>query len=248
LSRNPYETEQYLEEYLLFHYGHPADLCPFDFVPRELLLFHERLRKECIKPLPTRRATRALDIGCGVGRFTFELGRVADEVLGIDNSHRFIGEARRIARGNSATLRIRESGAILKKHRVALPKPLRAAAVRFKVGDALNLMPFCDRPFDIVAAINLLCRLPAPDRFLQKLCAIVAPGGQLILASPYSWLEQFTPRREWLTSKQVEQQLRRHFRVAHRCDLPLLIREHRRKYQLVISEVTTFIRTSSGNK
>jgi len=29
------------------------------------------------------RPVRALDLGCAVGRFSFELGRVADEVLGM---------------------------------------------------------------------------------------------------------------------------------------------------------------------
>jgi len=33
---------------------------------------------------------RALDIGCGVGRATFELARVFDEVVGIDYSKSFI--------------------------------------------------------------------------------------------------------------------------------------------------------------
>ena len=242
MRSNPYETDRYLEEYLLFHYGKPADLCPFDFISRDLFRFHERLRKECLRPVASRGPVRALDIGCAVGRFSFELGRVADEVLGIDNSHRFIQAARRIAATHSTPLRILESGATLSKRKADLPKPLRHGRVRFKVGDALNLMAFCDRPFQIVAAVNLLCRLPSPGKFLQKLSAIVAPGGQLLLASPYSWLEEFTPRDEWLTSPQVEKLLRPHFRVAHRCDLPFLIREHRRKYQLVISEATTFVR------
>jgi hypothetical protein len=36
--------------------------------------------------------------------------------------------------------------------------------------------------------------------------------------------------------------LRPHFRLARRGDLPFLIREHRRKYQLVVAEVFTFVR------
>jgi putative 4-mercaptohistidine N1-methyltranferase len=242
---NPYETNRYLQEYLLFHYGKPSDLFSFDFLPDALLRFHDRLRRECLK-VP-RRGTgpvRALDIGCAVGRFSFELGRVADEVLGIDNSHQFIEAARRIGRSGTATLAIRESGTSFKKAKAVLPKTLRNSNVRFKVGDALHLMSFCDSPYQIVAAINLLCRLPAPAKFLQKLNAIVAPGGQLILASPYSWLEEFTPRSEWLDSAQVEKCLRPHFRLAQRRNLPFVIREHRRKYQLVVSEVATLVRRS----
>jgi hypothetical protein len=71
---------------------------------------------------------------------------------------------------------------------------------------------------------------------------LVAPGGQLLLASPYSWLEQYTPRPEWLTSSQVRQLLRPQFRLRRRRDLPFLIREHHRKYELVVSEVLVFQR------
>jgi len=38
----------------------------------------------------TQRPQRALDVGCGVGRATFELARVYDEVVGIDYRKSFI--------------------------------------------------------------------------------------------------------------------------------------------------------------
>ena len=242
MRRNPYETRRFLEEYMLFHYGKPSDLCPFNFIPRDFLRFHERLRKECLRPVGKHPAIRALDIGCSVGRFSFELACVAHEVLGIDNSIQFIEAARAIARKKSVRLSVRESGDTFRKCNVTLPKPLGAGSVHFKVGSALNLLPFCTSPFQIVAAVNLLCRIPFPRKFLQELSSIVAPGGQLILASPYSWLEEYTPRKEWLTPKQAEQILRPHFRPAKRCEIPFLIREHGRKYQLVVSEVRTFVR------
>jgi hypothetical protein len=49
-----------------------------------------------------------------------------------------------------------------------------------------------------VLAANLLCRLPDPSRFLARLPTLVAPGGVLVLASPYSWLEAWTQRQAWL--------------------------------------------------
>jgi hypothetical protein len=44
----------------------------------------------------------------------------------------------------------------------------------------------------------------------------------------------------------VQSLLRPHFRLARHGDLPFLIREHRRKYQLVVAEVFTFIRRGDG--
>lgn len=243
---NPYETKRYLNEYLLFHFGQPDDLCAFDVLPSEFARFHERIREECL--LPARRLKRreapirALDTGCAVGRFAFELTRIADEVIGIDNAASLIRGARMMAAKGWATTEIQESGETFRRVRVNLPKGCRPERVRFEVGDALKLGTFAGKPFDIVGAINLLCRLPHPPAFLRQLPRVVKPGGQLVLASPFSWLEEYTPKREWLSSSEVQKLLAPAFRHARTVDVPFVIREHRRKYQLVVSQVTTFVR------
>ncbi len=241
---NPYETSRYLEEYLLFHYGSPRELCPFQFVPRQLMRFHERLRRECLLPLDRAAPgpTRALDIGCGVGRFTFELGRVADQALGLDSSRPFVDAARRMARDKAVTVQVTDSGLQSLARRLVLPRALQRSQVQFDVGDALDLGALPGAAFQIVAAINLLCRLASPRRFLEQVPRLVAPGGQLLLASPNSWLEQYTPQDQWLPNRQVRQMLEPHSQLRRRLDLPLLIREHRRKYELVVSEVMVFRR------
>jgi SAM-dependent methyltransferase len=242
VNGNPYETQRYLHEYLFFHYGKPQDFCPFKLVPRELLRFHERIREECLLPIANTARIRALDLGCAVGRFTFELSRVADEVIGVDNSKSFVLAARDIAKRKSIDVQIHESGKEFKKRRVALPKRVRPAKVRFEVGDAENLHSIAKRPFDLVAAINLICRLPSPRAFFRCLPDLVLPGGQLVIASPFSWLKEYTHPREWLTSSDLDDLLQPQFRLIRRRDIPFAIREHRRKYQLVFSEVLTFKR------
>jgi SAM-dependent methyltransferase len=239
---NPYETSRYLREYLLFHYGRPGELCPFPFIPRELLRFHERLREEYLLPLRTRNETRGLDLGCAVGRFTFELGRVVDQALGLDNSKAFIRAARRMATRHSLTVRVLESGAQFGERRLVLSRALRRCHLRFEVGDALDLAWPPDQGFEVISAINLIDRLPRPRDFLRQLPRLLVPGGQLLIASPFTWLEDYTPVREWLSREQVQSLLRPWFRLARHGDLPFLIREHRRKYQLVVAEVMTFIR------
>jgi SAM-dependent methyltransferase len=239
---NPYESKRYLHEYLLFHYGKPKDLCGFKFISGELLRFHERLRQECLLPGSRSGHTRALDIGCAVGRFTFELSRCADEVIGIDNSRRFILAARNIAKRKAIEIQIHESGPEFSRRRVALPKGTRPGNARFQVGDAQRLGSIAKRRFDIVAAVNLICRLPSPSAFLRQLPDLVSPGGQLLIASPFSWLKEYTSRGEWLMPSDLERALHPHFRLERRRDVPFVIREHRRKYQLVVSEVLTFKR------
>ena len=242
MKANLYETERYLHEYLLFHYGRPRDLCPFDFVPDELLHFHERILKECVLPFSHASHTRALDVGCAVGRFTFELSRLADEVIGVDNSKRFVLTARKIASQRAIKAHVHESGAEITTCRLQLPKGVRPAKIQFEVRDAQKLGPIDQEPFDIVAAINLICRLPRPLDFLRQLPRLVVLGGQLLIASPLSWLRDYTPPRNWITPEDLQRVLRPHFQLIRRRDLPFVIREHRRKYQLVVSEVLTFKR------
>jgi SAM-dependent methyltransferase len=239
---NPYETPRYLHEYLLLHYGRPRDLCPFPFVPRELLRFHERLRQDYLLPVRPRGPSRGLDLGCAVGRFAFELGRVVSQVLGLDNSKAFIHSAQQMAKRRALTVAVHESGKDFSSRRLVLPSALRQCRVEFQVGDALDLAALPGQAFQVVSAINLIDRLPRPRQFLRQLSRLLAPGGQLLLASPFTWLEEFTPSREWVTSEQVRLLLQSDFRLARRGDLPFVIREHRRKYQLVVAEVFTFVR------
>jgi SAM-dependent methyltransferase len=244
VKANPYETERYLHEYLLFHYGKPKDLCPLvhdRYFSKFLLRFHERIDSECIA-LPFKKGARALDLGCGVGRFAFQLSRGVGEVIGIDNSRAFIDAARTIAKQGALEVQIHESGAEFSTHRLTLPKCARPAKVHFQVGDAQRLGSLAKRPFDIVAAINLICRLPSPISFLRQLPDLVLTGGQLVIASPFSWLKEYTPRREWLMPADVQAALAPHFSLQLHRDIPFVIREHRRKYQLVVSEVMTFKR------
>jgi SAM-dependent methyltransferase len=250
VSDHPYETNRYLTEYLLLHYGRPQDICPFTFVPREMLAFHARIRTECLLPLPRRagrmaQKTRALDLGCGVGRFTFELGRVVDEVIGIDSSKSFVRAARKMAKTQAITIRVKQSGHDFVSRKLSLPRTLRRSHVLFKAGDATGSEVFAQEPFQIVAAINLICRLPNPRDFLSDLHRLVVPGGQLVVASPFTWMADYSPPSQWTTAEETQAVLRPHFRLARRGSLPFLIREHLRKYQMVISDVMVFVRQNS---
>jgi 2-polyprenyl-3-methyl-5-hydroxy-6-metoxy-1,4-benzoquinol methylase len=50
--------------------------------------------------------TRALDIGCAVGRTSFELSKAFDAVIGIDYSHSFIGAAQQLAKGQRLSYQV----------------------------------------------------------------------------------------------------------------------------------------------
>lgn len=250
---NPYETSTYLNEYLFFHYGKPREFCPWPFAPRAAMNFQQRIARACLDPVRFPRPTRALDVGCAVGRLTFELAKRVDQALGLDSSRQFVRAARQMARGHEMKLVIKEEGELTSSRTVTLPRELRRGWVKFEVGDARDLSRFAKLPFHVVTAINLIDRLPNPRKFLDQLPGLVIPGGRLVLASPYTWMEEYTPRRNWLggrvitgkplTSREaVESLLRPHFRLVRRCQMPFLIREHRRKYQWNVSEALLFVR------
>ncbi len=249
MKANPYESRRYLDEYLLFHFGTARQLCAFDFVSVEFCRFHERIRKECLLPLRRSSRTRALDIGCGVGRFAFELAVVAGSAHGIDNSVAFIKAAKSMALRRRLEVRVPGVARSSSKCEVRLPRSLQRGKVTFAVADAQQLArepaPAEIAGYDIVAGINLLCRLPRPRQFLANVHRLVVPGGQLLLASPFSWLEEFTPADEWVQPQEVLALLKPHFILRRRRDLPFLIREHQRKYQLGVSEILTFERRTT---
>jgi hypothetical protein len=52
-------------------------------------------------------------------------------------------------------------------------------------------------PIQILAA-NLLCRVPRPRLLLDYICSHLTDGGYLLMTSPFSWLEDYTPPASWI--------------------------------------------------
>ena len=105
--------------------------------------------------------------------------------------------------------------------------------------------------FDIVLASNLLCRLPSPRKFITDIPNFINTGGYLVLVSPYSWLEEYTPVEEWFGGRidphssleidsfeELKAFIGNTFQLKHRENVPFLIREHARKYQYGVSDCT----------
>jgi putative 4-mercaptohistidine N1-methyltranferase len=245
---NPYETEKLLGEYLLFHYGNAAEILSeqWDAVSREVLEFPARCVACADLPSLPENA-RALDVGCAVGRSTFELAAHCAEVIGIDFSQRFIDAANALKQTGELEFKGLEEGSRFSKSTAKISADIDRSRVFFETGDAMNLRENLG-VFDIVLAANLLCRLHEPAKFLQRLPQLVNPGGQLILTTPCTWLEEFTPREHWLCDERsstldgLHRHLGAHFSLQRTLDLPFLIREHARKFQLTIAQASVWIR------
>ena len=102
--------------------------------------------------------------------------------------------------------------------------------------------------FDRVHAANLLCRLPEPKRLLDRLPSLVKPGGELVLATPCTWLEEFTPPENWPASGTfdwLKSALSPDFTLVKQTEEPFLIRETARKFQWTTSMVTVWKRNEA---
>ncbi len=239
---NPYETTRLLDEYLLFHYGSPDEVLPWPEGPRGALGFAERTVSELADF--TRQPATGLDLGCAVGRSSFELAQRGLDVLGIDFSQRFVDAATTLASGEALAYRRLDEGTAATELVARAPAFIPPGRVRFETGDAMDLRPDLGA-FDLVHAANLLCRLTDPERLIARLPSLVKPGGQLLLATPCTWLEEFTPRGHWpqgSTFDWLQDRLGGDFELELRRDLPFLIREHARKYQWSVALGTRWIR------
>ena len=234
---NPYETPELLGEYMLFHYGSAEDVMPWADGPREGVDFAVRSVSELIDPSTLGVDALGLDVGCAVGRSTFELARFCSRVKGVDLSSSFIEAANRLVEEGRHEYEFLEEGDLFREATAIVSDEQRSGA-DFETADACNLPPELGS-FDVVHAANLLCRLPSPDLFLNNLPNLVKPGGQLLLSTPFTWLEKFTPRENWLGSGDSEEALTRalspFFAREERKELPFVIREHRRKFQFSVS-------------
>jgi putative 4-mercaptohistidine N1-methyltranferase len=240
-----YESEQYLNEYLLFHYGEAEDVMPWGFGPKDAVGFPARCVSDCIEIGAIGGDARALDLGCAVGRSSFELARYCTEVVGIDTSQSFIRAALEVRRNGHIYFDRIEEGMLTSRCLAKVPAEIDRDRIHFEIGDALRTRAALGE-FDVVLAANLLCRLEDPIKLVLKFSQLVRPGGQLILASPYSWNRDFTPFPKWLGGYEndgrrfesfatISKFLEPDFTLIRTRDLPFLIREHVRKYQWSVS-------------
>lgn len=239
-----YEDPKVLSEYLLFHYGKADEVLPpsvswpdgirdaLDFAVRTPSHF-SGAHVEC-----------GLDLGCAVGRSTFEMSKTCSKMTGIDFSHAFIRAAAELCSGSSVHYdRLEEAhGKVALK--AIVEEGLDKSGIVFMQGDAMAL-PDDLGSFDRVHAANLICRLPEPMLLLKRFPDLVKSGGELVLATPCTWLAEFTPPEKWPendTLSWLKNHLSDTFELCKETDEAFLIRETARKFQWTRSLVTVWKR------
>lgn len=259
---NVYEQKKLIEEYLQLHYGRDDEVLPYPFTGLgELALnFPRRCAQELSEafkkysPNASAAADRAtaLELGCAVGRASFELARTFSSVVGLDYSRAFVNAGIALQEKGVLPYKYATEGRLLASSTAEVAPDIDRARVNFMHGDACSL-PKTFGAYDAVLLANLLDRLPAPSKCLEVLPHLVKPGGVMLITSPYTWLEQFTHPSKWMggyhlgdkevrTFDVLKETLQADFELLEHKDMPLLIREHVRKFQLCVAHATVWRR------
>ena len=220
--------------------------------------FPRKMAQLCATASEGAPQRRALDLGCAVGRTSFELAAHFDQVTGIDLSSRFIEIATSIQKRGKICYQFPEEGDIVSDHEVLLSDLDLAETVSkitFSQGNARYFEAyFCD--YDLILVSNLIDRCPEPRKFLAGIHQRLVLGGLLVIASPYNWLEHYTPKKQWLgglfhagtpfTSLEgLGKKLSKHFvMIGEPQDVEFVIRETARTSHHNISQVTLWRRIS----
>ncbi|MGF1684418.1 5-histidylcysteine sulfoxide synthase [Photobacterium minamisatsumaniensis] len=241
-SLNIYETDELISQYLEFHYGQEYFSVP-NFCTNGV--------SQCLQEIQLNQYYKALDIGCSVGRASFELAKIFDHVDGIDFSARFIQQACSLSEQGEKRFTIKTEGDLVEFKNVRLSELNYAHLthkIHFSQGDACNLKPLYTG-YDLIYASNLIDRLSDPKHFLTTIHHRLNDGGYLVITSPYTWLEDYTTKENWLGGIKVNgenfttldgltETLIQNFELIAVKEIPFIIRETKRKYQHSISEMT----------
>jgi SAM-dependent methyltransferase/uncharacterized protein YbaR (Trm112 family) len=183
----------HLASYAQGHYGDRAE--PADPEGGGLLAPLRRGLALLDGPLPEGPA---LDLGCAVGRASFELAAAGGDrlVLGVDVNMTMLRLARALLAGGPVEVPRRRIGVVYDRVRIRGGFP-HAERVDFWCCDALAL-PFAPGGFGLAVAMNLLDCVGDPRRLLGEIEAMLAPGGGAVLATPYDWSPGATNPLGWI--------------------------------------------------
>ena len=134
---------------------------------------------------------RVLDVGCGMGRHSFEALRRGAHVVAADLDARALGEVAAMAAAMS------DEGQV-------------PAGASFHVAraDVLRL-PFADGSFDRVIASETLEHIPADSVAMSEINRVLAPGGRAVVTVPRWWPERVC----WALSREYHSNEGGHVRI-----------------------------------
>jgi putative 4-mercaptohistidine N1-methyltranferase len=247
LPPHEYETDELSNNYLEFHFG-PSYFGVPNFPKACIEFCFEMNEKYGIG------WSKAADLGCAVGRSTFELATKFEDVVGMDLSVRFFQLGAKLLEKKVLKYEITREGKLKDRKEIDMDK-LNFEGIKkrisFKQQDVtiLDLKKF--HSYDLVFCGNLIDRMATPKVFLHNIHKHLKKGGLLVLTSPYTWLANWTKPENWVggyeraegvevrTLEGIRECLGDSFeQVGEQRDIPFVLRETARKYQHTLAQAS----------
>lgn len=138
-----------------------------------------------------------IDLGCSVGRSTFELSQHCDTpVLGIDTNFAMLRLAQRVLQKGVVRYPKRRLGVVYDRKEFNVEFDA-VAQVDFWACDA-QALPFASKSYGLVVGLQVLDSVSSPCGLLESIANMLQPGGSVILATPYDWSPQVTAIEAWI--------------------------------------------------
>lgn len=183
IQQNLYETDPEIVRHCEAHYGENR----LNFGN-----YRSDIARLCLEAMAGRPTRSALDLGCKVGRSTWELAKGFDHVTGLDFTARTLSVAIHILEEGRAVYEFPDEGELVHFREIDGTTP-EFEQVRTKIefwqADASNLK---DRfsGYDLVLLNDLLDDTTDPVTVLDQMHRLINPGGLLVIASAYDWTGQ----------------------------------------------------------
>ncbi len=186
------QTRQHLSIYCRGHYGDLDPEEPRDDASGSVL--------HCLEQgfsLPISPSGPALDLGCSVGRTTFEVAQRTDGLaLGVDLNFAMLKTAQNVMQTGRLSYGRRRLGLVSDRREFPVQLPAREL-VDFWACDTLAL-PFSTGCFGTLLAINLLDCVASPRDLLAVVRSMLQEGGSALISTPYDWSPNATPVEAWI--------------------------------------------------
>jgi 5-histidylcysteine sulfoxide synthase/putative 4-mercaptohistidine N1-methyltranferase len=243
---NHYETKGDICQQLESHYGEDY-LNVENYLQQITKIVHQSVDKYQV---PT---AKLLDLGCSVGRCSFELAQYFDQVEAVDFSAGIIQHGVQLKTGHQVKYIVENEGDIVDFREVDLNLfnlGQYSSKVKFYQGDASNLKEVF-KGYDVVLAQHVLEKTYHPAQFLKNVAQRLNAEGLLIIVSDYQFSDQVSEKSKWLSGVKVNGEnvcgldgllplLTDDFNLVDQQDLTRVLKENQRNFKVSQCQLTVW--------